>query len=119
MAWLWLSSKEKEGHRAAALPRKENKRKGMMEWTKNQDGLYRRFQFNDFREAFEFMKEVAQIAEKHQHHPRWTNQWNQVEIWLNTHDAGHQITDKDHALAQEIDQVWNRASGKDDSSTPV
>lgn len=107
------------GAQGRCPPPEGKQKKGMMEWTKNQDALYRRFQFNDFREAFEFMKEVAQIAEKHQHHPRWTNQWNQVEIWLNTHDAGHQVTDKDHALAQEIDQVWNRASGKDDSSTPV
>jgi 4a-hydroxytetrahydrobiopterin dehydratase len=46
---------------------------------------------------------VAMLAEQHQHHPRWSNVWNTVEIWLNTHDAGNVITEKDHALVKAID----------------
>ncbi|MGV3656504.1 MAG: 4a-hydroxytetrahydrobiopterin dehydratase, partial [Chitinophagaceae bacterium] len=37
------------------------------------------------------------------HHPRWTNVYNTVEIWLNTHSAGNTITEKDRQLAQAID----------------
>lgn len=74
-------------------------------WKEENNTLYKRFQFKDFSEAFAFMTRVAILAEKHNHHPKWTNVWNTVEIWLNTHDAGNIVTDKDLALANDIDKL--------------
>ena len=51
------------------------------------------------------MTRVALLAEKMNHHPRWTNVYNTVEIWLNTHDAGNMVTEKDDMLAKEIDKL--------------
>lgn len=51
------------------------------------------------------MTRVAMEAEKANHHPKWTNVWNRVEIWLSTHDAGNIVTDKDRKLAARIDQL--------------
>lgn len=72
-------------------------------WTEENNTLYRKLVFSDFSEAFAFMTRVAIEAEKAGHHPRWTNVWNTVEIWLNTHDAGNIVTEKDRALARKID----------------
>ncbi|ACU58506.1 4a-hydroxytetrahydrobiopterin dehydratase [Chitinophaga pinensis] len=72
-------------------------------WEEKKNQLYRSFEFKDFKEAFAFMTKVALIAEKMDHHPNWTNVYNKVEIYLNTHDAGDVITDKDHKLAKAID----------------
>lgn len=55
------------------------------------------------------MHSVAELAEITQHHPRWCNNWNVVEIWLSTHEAGDKITDKDKAMAKAID---DKLSGK-------
>jgi len=74
-------------------------------WTKTDNKLYKSFTFKDFSEAFSFMTRVALIAEKMNHHPTWTNTYNKVEIWLNTHDAGDVVTDKDQKLAGEIDKL--------------
>lgn len=74
-------------------------------WKEENNTLYKRFQFKDFSEAFAFMTRVAILAEKHDHHPKWTNVWNTVEIWLNTHDAGNIVTDKDRVLANDIDKL--------------
>lgn len=74
-------------------------------WTETNNELYRKFSFKDFSEAFAFMTRVAIEAEKAGHHPRWTNVYNTVEIWLNTHDAGNIITEKDHSLAEKIDAL--------------
>lgn len=74
-------------------------------WTEENNTLYRKFVFSDFSEAFAFMTRVAMEAEKAGHHPRWTNVWNTVEIWLNTHDAGDIVTQKDRALARKIDEL--------------
>ena len=74
-------------------------------WKEIDSALYRKFQFKDFSEAFAFMTRVALLAEKMDHHPRWTNVWNTVEVWLNTHDAGNTVTDKDRELAKQIDAL--------------
>jgi 4a-hydroxytetrahydrobiopterin dehydratase len=65
--------------------------------------LYKKFEFKNFSEAFAFMTRVAIEAEKMDHHPKWTNVYNKVEIWLTTHDAGNIITEKDTKLAAKID----------------
>jgi 4a-hydroxytetrahydrobiopterin dehydratase len=74
-------------------------------WQEKDNTLYRKFEFADFSEAFAFMTRVALIAEKMDHHPKWTNVWNTVELWLSTHDAGDVVTDKDRKLAEKIDRV--------------
>lgn len=74
-------------------------------WQETNNALYRKFSFNDFSEAFAFMTRVALLAEKANHHPRWTNVWNIVEIWLNTHDAGNTVTERDRKLALKIDEL--------------
>lgn len=74
-------------------------------WQKENNSLYRKFTFKDFSEAFAFMTRVALLSEKADHHPRWTNVWNTVEIWLSTHDAGNTVTDKDRRLAKQIDTI--------------
>ena len=74
-------------------------------WQETNNALYRKFEFRDFSEAFAFMTRVALIAEKMNHHPRWTNVWNTVEVWLNTHDAGDVVTEKDRKLAEKIDAL--------------
>lgn len=67
--------------------------------------LQLRLRFVDFVAAFDFMTEVAALAEAQQHHPEWRNVYNLVEITLTTHDAGNVVTEKDRALAQAIEQL--------------
>jgi 4a-hydroxytetrahydrobiopterin dehydratase len=77
-------------------------------WQDKNDQLYKKFEFKDFNEAFAFMGEVAKAAENANHHPRWLNDWNVVEVWLTSHDAGDKVTDKDRKLAKTIDQIAER-----------
>jgi len=74
-------------------------------WQEKDNKLVRDFKFRDFKEAFGFMTQVALIAEKMDHHPNWSNVYNQVTIELCTHDAGDIVTDKDRELAKAIDQL--------------
>lgn len=75
-------------------------------WQDKNGELYRNFEFKDFRAAFEFMGKVAEAAEAQNHHPRWQNEYNKVEIWLSTHNAGGVVTDKDRQLAASIDKIY-------------
>ncbi|GMQ25606.1 hypothetical protein Aoki45_22880 [Algoriphagus sp. oki45] len=74
-------------------------------WSEENNRLKKTFTFADFQEAFAFMTRVAFLAESHQHHPNWSNVYNKVIIELTTHDAGNVVTEKDHKLAQAIDQL--------------
>lgn len=81
-----------------------------MSWTEEKFGegnsfIGKTFEFEDFKEAWAFMNQVAEIAEEMQHHPNWTNVYNRVTILLNTHDAGDKVTDKDHEMAAAIDAL--------------
>jgi len=78
-------------------------------WKEINNQLYQKFEFKDFNSAFGFMSRVALAAEKNDHHPKWTNVWNVVEIWLSTHDAGNIITDKDRKLASLIEEIYQAA----------
>ena len=74
-------------------------------WTEKENSLYRKFEFKNFSEAFAFMTRVELAAEKMDHHPTWKNTYNTVEIWLNTHDAGDTITERDQKLSKKIDAL--------------
>jgi 4a-hydroxytetrahydrobiopterin dehydratase len=71
-------------------------------WRELDDGLTADLVFSDFASAFRFMTEVAEVAERQNHHPEWSNVYNRVSIRLTTHDAGNRITHKDRELAEAI-----------------
>ncbi len=68
------------------------------------DGIARRFKFSSFVQAFGFMSQVAILAEKHNHHPEWSNIYSEVDIFLTTHDEGG-LSQKDIDLALAIDRL--------------
>lgn len=82
---------------------------GIIMWQEQNNQLYKEFKFKDFRQAFSFMNQVAELAEQENHHPRWTNEWNSVQIWLQTHSAG-EITDKDRKLSEGINEIFEELS---------
>jgi 4a-hydroxytetrahydrobiopterin dehydratase len=74
-------------------------------WVEKNNKLTKSFKFSDFQEAFAFMTRVALLAEKHNHHPNWSNVYNTVDIELTTHDKGNTVTEKDRNLAKAIDEI--------------
>jgi len=72
-------------------------------WHNTNNQLYRALAFRDFNQAFAFLTELAALCAAVQHHPRWQQDSNKVEIWLTTHDAGNKITVLDYRMAQQID----------------
>lgn len=86
-----------EEQRAAVLDRL-----GEWDYDDARDALTRRFLFADFSEAFAFMTRVALLAEKHDHHPEWSNVWNRVDMLLTTHDAGG-LSQRDVQMAEAVE----------------
>ena len=72
--------------------------KELPNWEIHETRIKRRFQFENFIEAFGFMTKVAIVAETMNHHPEWENVYNKVKITLTTHDKGG-ITELDYDMA--------------------
>jgi len=66
--------------------------------------LHRTFRFADFVTAFAFMASVALVAERMDHHPNWSNAYNEVDIELWSHDVDA-VTERDIRLAERIDEL--------------
>ena len=73
--------------------------------------ITREFKFADFTQAFGFMTQVALAAEKHDHHPEWSNVYNRVTMTWTTHDAKG-LSGKDVELALIADQAYARLAGQ-------
>ncbi|HKK88290.1 MAG TPA: 4a-hydroxytetrahydrobiopterin dehydratase [Saprospiraceae bacterium] len=79
----------------------------MKGWIFKENGIEKAYEFKNFIQAFAFMTAGAIWAEKHNHHPEWSNVYNKVQIRLSTHDSGG-LTDKDFELAQKLDQEYGQ-----------
>jgi 4a-hydroxytetrahydrobiopterin dehydratase len=73
--------------------------------------ITRRFRFADFVQAFGFMTQIALAAEKHDHHPEWSNVYNTVTMTWTTHDAGG-LTERDIRLARIADAAYGRLTSQ-------
>ncbi len=82
------------------------------DWTLDarRPALQRTFLFADFSQAFGYMTQVAQVAERMDHHPEWCNVYNRVEVVLTTHDAGG-VTDLDIDMALAMNALADAAHG--------
>ena len=66
--------------------------------------LARDWQFTDFVQAFGFVTQVALLAQAMDHHPDWSQSYNQVSMRLHSHDAGG-VTQRDVELARRINAL--------------
>ncbi len=76
-------------------------------WTLNAaaGAITRDFVLADFMQAFAFMTQIAIAAEKHNHHPEWSNVYNKVHITWTTHDV-QGLSSNDIAMARLCDQAF-------------
>ncbi|MHA1157196.1 MAG: 4a-hydroxytetrahydrobiopterin dehydratase [Alphaproteobacteria bacterium] len=74
------------------------------QFSQNRDAIEKTYKFTDFSEAFGFMTRAALVAEATNHHPDWTNVYNQVSVTLTTHEAGG-VTARDLDLAAAMDRI--------------
>jgi 4a-hydroxytetrahydrobiopterin dehydratase len=73
-------------------------------WEIKDGKLVKSFQFPSFMNAINFVNDVANIAERLDHHPIITINWKTVKLSLKSFDVDA-ITKRDIALAKEIDRI--------------
>jgi 4a-hydroxytetrahydrobiopterin dehydratase len=79
----------------------------MTTWKTTPQSLEKTFEFNSFEEAMQFMQDATPFISKTDHHPTWSNTYNRVNVFITTHDAGNQVTEKDYTLAKYLDELYS------------
>lgn len=84
--------------------------KSISDWTltedsANGDSIFKSFDFNDFKSAFTWMTQAAQLAERNDHHPNWSNLYSSVNVKLTTDDR-HCLSSFDVQLARQMDALF-------------
>ena len=78
----------------------------MENWEEKNNTLIKDFKFKGFTQAVEFVNKVAELANKADHHPDiLIHGYSNVEIRLTTHSELSKVTQKDHDLAEQIDNL--------------
>ena len=78
----------------------------MNQWKVEDHALIQTFEFGSFEQAMLFMQSAVPFINHMDHHPTWTNVYNQVHVKLTTHDAGDTVTEKDWELARFLDDLY-------------
>lgn len=74
------------------------------DWSLESSSIVKIFQFKDFKESLLFVNRVAELAERHNHHPDIMLAYDTVRLSLTT-KCDHGLTKKDFELAKEIDKI--------------
>ena len=80
-------------------------------WERRGDEIVKTFELPSFPAAIAFVTRIADRAEAADHHPDLDIRYRKVVVALSTHDAGG-ITDKDFALAEEIESTLEQDAGR-------
>ena len=78
--------------------------KGHPGWTHEGGCLVKTYEFASFTEAIRFVDRVAEVAEKHDHHPDIDIRYRRVKLGFTTHDA-QGLTFRDPLVAGEVEKV--------------
>lgn len=66
--------------------------------------LEKKLEFEDFKEAMDFVNKLAELAEQEGHHPDIEISYNKVELNITTHAIGG-LSENDFILASKIDKL--------------
>jgi len=76
-------------------------------WRRDGDSIIRAVEAPSFLDGIDLVSTVAHAAEAADHHPDIDIRWRTVTFTLSTHSEGG-LTDKDFALAEQIDDAVTR-----------
>jgi 4a-hydroxytetrahydrobiopterin dehydratase len=92
----------------------ENIRQALMEmemdvnaskgWGDSKQKLEKTFKFEEFNDSIDFVNKVAKIAEKQNHHPNITINYNKVKISITDHENGG-VTDKCRRFVKSVNEL--------------
>lgn len=79
-------------------------------WDYDGEALVSSYRWSSFRQAIDFVNDVADLAEERNHHPNLVIKFDEVVVSFKTHVADA-VTDRDAQLAGEVSQLAAELQG--------
>ena len=74
-------------------------------WDEVDGALERAWAFEDMAKAAQAAQRIAALCDTLDHHADVSFGWGHLTVRTTTHDAGHTVTEKDHALAEGVNAL--------------
>ncbi len=84
----------------------EEELKTLPGWEFKNDKIAKQFEFKDFMDSLDFITKLAPFLEQNDHHPDTHIFYSKVLFELQRFDVGGKVTDKDIAVAREIERMY-------------
>jgi 4a-hydroxytetrahydrobiopterin dehydratase len=94
----------KEGQSAMSAEETAEMARDIPRWSVADQKIVREFKLKGFREAIEFVNEIADLAEEQDHHPDIFIRYNKVSVTLWTHKVNG-LTPNDFIMAAKIGEL--------------
>jgi 4a-hydroxytetrahydrobiopterin dehydratase len=79
------------------------KLKSLDGWKLEGEGMKKKYEFSSFPDAVQFVNNVADLAERADHHPDILINYRGITLTFSTHNEGG-ITQKDLRLAEQVER---------------
>ncbi len=80
-------------------------------WRIGQCSIVRELTFSSYMDGIRFVNDVAELAEREDHHPDITIIWRTIKLSLSTHSVGG-VTERDIDMANKINSLVEKWASK-------
>ncbi|MDE1853367.1 MAG: 4a-hydroxytetrahydrobiopterin dehydratase [Thaumarchaeota archaeon] len=80
-------------------------------WRHEGEFITKSYEFESFMDGIDFIRKVAEVAEKYEHHPDIHVRYTDVTLSVQTHSEGG-VTEWDIGLAEKIEAMLRRVRSK-------
>jgi len=75
-------------------------------WSYSDNAIHKKITFDSYMAGIQFVNQLAETAEKLNHHPDLTVGWCKVEVTFTSHDQGG-VTDQCMVMARGVEAILN------------
>jgi 4a-hydroxytetrahydrobiopterin dehydratase len=76
-------------------------------WSEQNNAIHKTIKFDSYMDGINFVNQLAEVAETHNHHPDLMVGWCSVDVTFTSHDQGG-VTNQCIAMANEIEKILSK-----------
>ena len=75
-------------------------------WSEQNNAIHKTIKFDSYMDGINFVNQLAEVAETHNHHPDLMVGWCRVDVTFTSHDQGG-VTNHCISMAKAVESILN------------
>jgi len=75
-------------------------------WSEQNNAIHKTIKFDSYMDGINFVNQLAEVAETHNHHPDLMVGWCRVDVTFPAHDQGG-VTNQCISMAKAVESILN------------